>query len=287
MNIENYISSGIIESYVLDQLNEQERNDVQKLAAQHPEIRVAIEETEETFSALGEKGSITPPKLVKSKLFADLGLDLEKSEQEVEPSLVKENTIQQAPNISEDTRQIPQRKSAVLYPFFSAAASIVAIIGIVLAVYYRGQWLNTQNRLSEIITQNETLAQQYNIVKNQSDQYANNLNILRQPGIENVAMEGLEIAPGAQAMVHWNKKTNEVFLNAKKMPSNEQNSQYQLWAIVDGAPVDMGVFDVGGDMTSLLKMKNIENASAFAVTLEPRGGSENPTMEKMFVIGQI
>jgi anti-sigma-K factor RskA len=49
----------------------------------------------------------------------------------------------------------------------------------------------------------------------------------------------------------------------------------------------MGVFDVAGDMTSLLKMKTTGKASAFAVTLEPRGGSKNPTMEQMYVIGQI
>ncbi len=283
MNIENYISSGIIESYVLDQLSEQERNDVQKLATQHPEIRQAIDEIEETFFALGEKGSVPPPSSVKNKLFKDLGIEKEVSN----APLKSEADMSQKADSPDFKASEPKGKSFIMYPFFSAAASIIAVLGIVLSLYYRGQWLSTQDRLSEMITQNETLAQQYNIVKNQSDQYAFNINILRQPGIENVAMEGLEIAPTAQATIHWNKNTNEVFLNAKKMPSNDQNLQYQLWAIVDGAPVDMGVFDVGGDMTSLLKMKNIEKASAFAVTLEPRGGSENPTMDKMFVIGQI
>uniref|UniRef100_UPI002600B75A anti-sigma factor n=1 Tax=Marivirga sp. TaxID=2018662 RepID=UPI002600B75A len=148
-------------------------------------------------------------------------------------------------------------------------------------------WQDTEARLSNIIAQNQSMAQQYNVVKNQMEQYAGNIEILRQPGIETVPMKGLDISPEAQAFVHWNKKTNEVFLNAKKMPSNDIDNQYQLWAIVDGAPVDMGVFDVAGDMTSLLKMKTTSKASAFAVTLEPRGGSENPTMEKMYVIGQI
>jgi anti-sigma-K factor RskA len=288
VNIENYISSGIIESYVLDQLSGQERTEVQQLSEKHPEIRKAIIETEETLLAFGKKARITPPASVKNRLFLDLGLPLnernEASTQEVEQT--KFDEPEQITEPQENSKQ-PQRKSILLQPYFSAAASIIAILGIVLAVYYRGQWLDTREKFSELISQNQTLAQQYNIVKNQSDQYAYNLNILRQPGIENVAMAGLDMAPDAEATVHWNKSTNEVFLNAKKMPSNDLKNHYQLWAIVDGKPVDMGVFDVAGDMTSLLKMKNINNASAFAVTLEPRGGSKNPTMEKMLVIGQI
>nr|WP_236587868.1 anti-sigma factor [Marivirga aurantiaca] len=220
---------------------------------------------------MGQAGSVAPPGSLKKDLFYDLGIDLKQN---------PENN-----NFTEEVRNDGNTQS--FYPYLTAAASIIAILGIVLTFYYRGQWVESEQRLSALYAQNETLAQQYNIVKNQSDQYASNMEILRQPGIENVPLEGLELSPDAQAMVHWNKNTNEVYLNAKKMPANEVAQQYQLWAIVEGKPVDMGVFDVGGDMTSLLKMKSVDKASAFAVTLEPRGGSENPTMEKMYVIGQI
>lgn len=277
MNIENYISSGIIEAYVLDQLTEQERHEVQQMAEQHQEVRIAIIEAEDTLIAFAQKGSITPPASSKANLFADLGIDLSEESKE-QPNEVKQTT---------EVKPGTQAKVRSLYQYISAAASIFAILGIVLSFYYRGQWLESEERLASLITQNETLAQQYNIVKNQADQYAYNLDILRQPGIENVPMDGLDISPNAEAIVHWNKNTNEVFLNAKKMPSNEDAYQYQLWAIVDGKPVDMGVFDVSGDMTELLKMKSVDKPSAFAVTLEPRGGSVNPTMEQMYVIGQI
>lgn len=276
MNIENYISSGIIEAYVLDQLTEQERHEVQQVAEQHQEVRIAIIEAEDTLIAFAQKGSITPPASSKTNLFADLGIDLPEENRE-------ERKTQQKTEINSSR----QAKVRSLYQYISAAASIIAILGIVLSFYYRGQWMESEERLASLITQNETLAQQYNIVKNQADQYAYNLDILRQPGIENVPMDGLDISPNAEAIVHWNKNTNEVYLNAKKMPSNEDAYQYQLWAIVDGKPVDMGVFDVSGDMTELLKMKSVGKPSAFAVTLEPRGGSVNPTMEKMYVIGQI
>jgi len=267
--IEAYISSGVIEAFVLGQLNESETKELLQYAEEHEEVRKALDEAEETLFLLGEKEKVVPPAHVKNTLFDELG--------------IKSSQANNGVNI-----ETPKSSKTInFYPYFSAAASIIAIVGIVLSVYYYNLWQDTESRLSTIIAENQTMAQQYNVVKNQMDQYAANIEILRQPGIENVPMKGLDIAPEAQAIVHWNKKTNEVFLNAKSMPSNDVNNQYQLWAIVDGTPVDMGVFDVAGDMTSLLKMKTTGKASAFAVTLEPRGGSENPTLEKMYVIGQI
>ncbi|MGM0582610.1 MAG: anti-sigma factor [Bacteroidota bacterium] len=272
--IEAYISSGVIEAFVMGQLNESETKELLQYAEEHEEVRKAIDEAEETLFALGQEGSIAPPESSKNALFNDLGLEMNSNEDDSEEELVQEE-------IKKET------KSFSIYPYLSVAASIVAVIGIAFSVYFYNQWQETESRLSDIVAQNQSMAQQYNVVKNQMEQYADNVEILRQPGIETVPMKGLEIAPEAQAFVHWNKKTNEVFLNAKKMPANEMDNQYQLWAIVDGNPVDMGVFDVAGDMTSLLKMKTTGKASAFAVTLEPRGGSKNPTMEKMYVIGQI
>jgi len=47
----------------------------------------------------------------------------------------------------------------------------------------------------------------------------------------------------------------------------------------------MGVFDF--DVEGLIKMKNIQNAAMFAVTIEPKGGSVNPTLDLMQVAGEV
>ncbi|HEY4654886.1 MAG TPA: anti-sigma factor, partial [Cyclobacteriaceae bacterium] len=64
-----------------------------------------------------------------------------------------------------------------------------------------------------------------------------------------------------------------------------ENSQYQLWGIVDGKPVDAGVFD--SDADGLIPMQRIRGASAFAVTIEPRGGNQQPTLSTLQVIGNV
>ena len=74
-----------------------------------------------------------------------------------------------------------------------------------------------------------------------------------------------------------------------KLPANDKDHQYQLWALVGGKPVDLGVFDkTATDSTIDMKeMKSLALAQAFAVTLEPRGGSVNPTMDQMMVVGTL
>lgn len=50
--------------------------------------------------------------------------------------------------------------------------------------------------------------------------------------------------------------------------------------------MDAGVFD--NDFSGLRKMKEIGSApSMFAVTIEPRGGRETPTLETMQVAGYV
>ncbi len=38
---------------------------------------------------------------------------------------------------------------------------------------------------------------------------------------------------------------------------------------------------------SIVEMKNVQNASALAITLEPLGGKPSPTLEKMYVMGSV
>ena len=69
------------------------------------------------------------------------------------------------------------------------------------------------------------------------------------------------------------------------LPLAPSDKQYQLWAIVDGKPVDAGI--IGDCNGGLCKLKNIPKASAFAITLEKKGGSPTPTLTAMFVMGAI
>ncbi len=77
------------------------------------------------------------------------------------------------------------------------------------------------------------------------------------------------------------------FLKVFPCRIHPSGKQYQLWAIVEDKPASMGVFDAVADTSKLQEVSYVENAQAYAVTLEPRGGSETPTLEQMYVVGEL
>ena len=58
-----------------------------------------------------------------------------------------------------------------------------------------------------------------------------------------------------------------------------QGSDYQLWAIVGGAPASLGVVKADAAGHAMMRLENVGEPkllAAFAISLEPAGGSPNP-----------
>jgi anti-sigma-K factor RskA len=96
-------------------------------------------------------------------------------------------------------------------------------------------------------------------------------------------MPGVKDGKNYIATVFWDTKTKDVYLLNNNLPQAPQGKQYQLWAIIDGKPVDAGMMDV---CSGVCRMKNIPAAQAFAITLEAQGGNPTPQGE-MYVLGKI
>ena len=265
MNVEEYISSGILEAYVLGELSEKERVEVEKNLKLYPEIRKELSLVEETQEKLLMKMGVKPQPAVKESLFAKI--DARASASKVV--------------------QLPRQEPPTALWKFAAAASIsIALIASYLAYDFRNKWKKTENNLAELIAQNQQIASDYNTVNQRLDRLENDLSITNNPAFNRILMKGTPNAPGALASVYWNEKTKEVYLSIQEMKKLSQDNQYQLWAIVDGKPVDAGVFD--GDFSGLLKMKDIAaGVATFAVTIEPKGGRPSPTLETMQVAGNV
>ncbi|WP_414709910.1 anti-sigma factor domain-containing protein [Puia sp.] len=100
-----------------------------------------------------------------------------------------------------------------------------------------------------------------------------------------VNMVGTKVAPKSSANVYWDSTSSKVYLVVRNMPELPSDQQYQLWALIDGKPTDLGVFDAR-DQKVILQMKGTKKAQAFAITIEKKGGSAGPTLEKMQSLGK-
>lgn len=102
------------------------------------------------------------------------------------------------------------------------------------------------------------------------------------PDTKVMPLNGTAIAPQASARLAYNKAGSAMMIVNGLQPA-PAGKDYQIWFIVDGKPVPGGVFqpDAKGhvEMSAQIPAQARE-ASAFAITLEPQGGTLAPTGEK-------
>ncbi len=275
MNIEEYIASGKLELYVLGELSPEEAAEVEDMAGRYPEVEEELLSIQETLQGLAQNTAIQPRAALKDTILNSIGKKSETPQEKTE-------------SMAQET--LPRRKERVVsWLQYGIAASVtVAMLAIVAALYFRSQWKEAEERISTLLTQNQQIAQQYETANQRLQQLDEALAIMSSRDFQAVEMPGVESSPNSLAYVYWNQNSDQVYLKVNVLPPNPSDKQYQLWAIVEGQPVDAGVFDVtDAGIQRLIAMKNVENASAFAVTLEPRGGSESPTLEAMYVMGEV
>ncbi len=262
MNVSEYIASGILDVYILGGLSKEEAHEVEQLASLHPEISLEIERLKVMFEEVLAMGSVTPPDALKSKVL-------------------------NAVHAKEDVRVSNTNKSMFLSSSWAMAASwAVGLFFAGLAYYYYAQWQEAETEVATLETKQQELASQYNLTKQAYSDADQKLKLVADTAFRFIALNRVSDKPHAFAKVMWNPDRGEVYLNAKYLPAVPSGKQYQLWAIVHGKPVDIGLIPTDGKL-EFLQMKHISQASAFAITLENEGGSPNPTLTEMYVMGSV
>ncbi|NVJ48559.1 MAG: anti-sigma factor [Cytophagia bacterium] len=272
MNIEEYISSGILEAYALNTLSVEEMREVEDMMAKYPEIKEELNAIELSFEDMAMAAAQAPKRDLKASILDMI---------EDEPQIV-EPQPQVAPKSEARVVQMP---ASPIWKYAVAASVAIALMCGYLAVDYRSKWKNSSQAYAQLLATNSQMAQQYNQVNQSLGDLQNDLAVLTNPDFRRIAMPGTDNAPDAYASVYWNQASQELYLNISSLKELAQDQQYQLWAIVDGQPVDAGVFDWNAE--GLVRMKNMAGSAAFAVTIEKRGGSENPSLDTMQVSGTV
>ena len=270
MDIEAYISSGILEQYVLNLTSEEENKAIELLLLQYLIMKDELISIQTAFETVAEMDSITPPASLKNKVLAQFD--------DIKP----ENNSEV---ISDLNNIIPLVTKTSFWPKLSIAASILLMIS--LGVNYK-LYLHLDDAKQELQVLNnekQVLANNLNIQKTNYNKVSSELAALTSADNKIIQLEHLPDANiSAKATIYWNSQNNTVVLSSVNLPQPTKEQQYQLWAIVDGKPVDAGVFDYQNEM--VLKMKNIKNPQAFAITLETKGGNATP-LGKMYVMGKV
>jgi len=158
----------------------------------------------------------------------------------------------------ESSRRSPKRSWVFFAPWGLAAALAIALISVALP----GRHVNPDTAKLEQA-----------------------LSILNDPATKDVSFG--EAQQPAKGRVYSHSKLGVVFM-AASLPKIESGKTFELWVIpAKGNPIPAGTFASESDNTAVyIRPGPLEQgAAAFAVTVEPAGGSAQPTTKPFIVAG--
>lgn len=260
-NIEEYISSGILELYVYGALDEKESREVSEALREYPEIRKEVEEIETALQSLASGVAPYNPE----ELLASI------------KSKLSDNGI----------KTLPARSSTPWISYIGWAASILLLVGLFFMIKKNND-LREQLNAEQVKT--AKMEQQIADVREDAEKAQSLLAAIRSKEIKRVPLQGQQAAPEAYATVYWNKEENKAYIDAKDLPEPPRGKVYQVWSLKLSplTPTSIGLLDnFDSDENKIFTLENANQSEAFGITLEPEGGSDAPTMEQLYVLGAV
>ncbi len=272
MDYKELIESGKLELYALGALDLQDQKEIEALLASDADLKAEYDAIADALGVYGQSTSEMPSLDILERAKAQIA-EGENTTSVEDPETIREKVVPMNQAKSNTTK------------WWAVAASVMLLASVGLNIKLNSDLQEVTEDYVALESQNQQMAA--NTVKfNESNKQMNEMIASLASGkMQRTYMGSTENNEGYESAVYWDKNSSEVIIATNNLPTLSETEQYQLWAIVDGKPVDAGIFDAS---TRLAKMKGISGeAVAFAVTIEPKGGSVNPTMEKMVMIGNV
>ena len=280
MNVQEYISSGAIEACVMGLADEQDWLELDQMSALYPEVKQYRDDFEKEQEQIHLAAAVPPPSALKERIFGAMSFNVDDTKSTSTQAPVVNMPDQKAHSKPLTVPMVPTPKPMKWLQRAIAACVILLMGSVILNFYFYSQSVTYKKEYTTLLVQQNSL-----MTRNKAMEAS--FNTLKNPDLKQVVMAGESLKkPGAMATIYWDKNTKDVYLMVNNLPKPAPEKQYQLWAIVNGKPVDAGMIQES-DVTGLLKMHNIPSAEAFAITLEKKGGSPAPDMNAMYVVGKV
>lgn len=265
-------------AFSLDALDADERAAVEDALSDSPDLRAKADAYSESAAQLADLVvPVTPPPALKDRLMARLdaapqldadgGSDADADggsrprqaaapqSRAAEPeAAVPSPTADRPPGPAEITarRRWFQRPGAIIA---AAAASVVLIVGVIVGIGWSGPngW-GAQREMDAIAEAADVQSATH------------------------------EIEGGGAVTLYWSAEQGRSGVVVEGLPELGADETYELWYIDDDGPQSAGTFDMRGDETWRVLDGPFAPGVAVGVTVEPAGGSPQPTTDPIVVI---
>jgi anti-sigma-K factor RskA len=155
------------------------------------------------------------------------------------------------------------------YLYASMVMGALLIVGLLL-------FLNDQLRTTS------ELEKKLNDLQAQLRQEQDILGILQAQRVEMLQLVSAEAGSEASGKIFWEPEKRRAVLQVVNLPAQPVDKQYQLWLMKDKKYFRVSEFDVNTEKSNVFAVMTLpvgdkKEIEEFAITLEPRGGSTQPS----------
>lgn len=251
-DIKEILDSGILEEYVLGLLSPEDEKRVEDYIQSYPEVRAHVQKIELSLEKLAVANSIDPPEGTKQNILDKISNDPKGS-----------------------FNNGDRFNSTVI-----ACALTALMIGL-------GSWYLLNQRNNKI----ENLQTAYQELKSECKTQelafkadGELLYFLRHEATYPIQLHSNKNDINSDLIVYYNPVAEKSMIKVNSLASLERTETYQLWADVNGEMKNMGIFD---NDRSFVQMEYVENPESFNVTIEPKGGSDHPTVSRLILSQKV
>lgn len=260
--MEELITSGKLELYVTDSLPVEERDEITAMISKHPEVQREIEKIERTLIDLG--ATVAPP--ITAQIWT--------------------NIIRAINGV----RHLPQERKTNWTAVTGWAAAIACMLGLFWSINEKN---NIQNDFDKVNTQNVVLSEKNESFNQSLTEAKEVLAVVRDKDYKAISLPGNQaVAPDAYATVYFDEKEGIAVIDASGLPTPPSDKEYQVWSLIMEplTPSSMGLINETTAISTenkVYKFENLPETQAFGITLEPKGGSEAPTLSQLYTLGTV
>jgi anti-sigma-K factor RskA len=289
VNAQDYISSGLLEAYLLGGLSVGESEQVAGAVCRFPEVAAELARMEADLLHAAEEDAVTPPPGLDDKIWAAIKESGAANTSQAAPAPISDPVSQ--PYVpKQTTRVIPLGNAAHPAQSWLRAATWITLAGSMVANIALWSGRSTDRSQIALLEQQTTeLSTKQKELVASLGRYWNEADMMAQPGMHPVPMLSTQPGHPMAATMYWDKAKSEAYVSVQKLPPPPSGMQYQLWAIADGKPVDLGMLENNVAMQGGMQKvpKAVTAGQAFAVSLEKEGGNPTPTADKIFLLGKM
>ena len=189
----------------------------------------------------------------------------------------KKDILAAVMNEIEDRKVVTMKPASRGFNWYGIAASVAAI-GFAFATYFyynQNQTLEKENNLivEEIFDLRADIDNNNAILSD----VMKKMNKLDNPETQKYFLRGNNRAEDLKAVAYINPVEKSSLIDVVSLPELNDEQVYQIWAQVQDKMINLGILDKAD--RNLRSVPYIEDALSLSITIEPKGGNDNASLE--------